>query len=185
MDPQNEDVIGMVTDRLILRRWRDADRAPFAAMNADPEVMRYFMKSLDRAESDAFIDRIERHFEEHGWGLWALERLDTGMFIGYAGPWPVTFDAHFAPAVEVGWRLDRSAWGHGFATEAAKAAVADAYRRAGIPEILSFTATSNERSWRVMERLGMHRVAGGDFEHPWVTVGHELQSHVLYRFPST
>ncbi len=184
MDIQDEQFTTLVTERLVLRRWRDADRAPFAAMNADPDVMRYFVKPLDRAESDAFVDRIERHFEEHGWGLWALERRDTGTFIGYTGPWPATFEAHFAPAVEIGWRLCRSAWGVGFATEAAKAAVADAHNRVGIAEIVSFTATGNERSWRVMERIGMQRVPGGDFEHPGIPVGHELRPHVLYQFPS-
>jgi RimJ/RimL family protein N-acetyltransferase len=171
------------TDRLILRRWRESDRPPFAALNADPEVMRYFMKPLTRAESDTFVDRIEHHFQEHDWGLWALERRDTEEFIGFTGLWPATFEAQFTPAVEVGWRLRRSAWGYGFASEAAKAAIADGFDRVRIPEILSFTATVNERSWRVMERLGMHRVEGGDFQHPWVPVGHPVRPHVLYRFP--
>ena len=170
------------TDRLILRRWRESDRPPFAAMNADLEVMRYFTKPLTRSESDAFVDRIERHFQEHDWGLWALERRDTAEFIGFTGLWPATIEAPFTPAVEVGWRLRRSAWGHGFATEAAKAAIADGFDRVRIPEIVSFTASLNERSWRLMERLGMRRVEGGDFDNPSVPVGQAHRRHVLYRF---
>jgi RimJ/RimL family protein N-acetyltransferase len=183
MDAVEGATIALQTDRLILRRWREADRTPFAAMNADPEVMRHFATPLTPGESDASVDRIERHFVEHGWGLWALERRDSGEFIGFTGLWDATFDAHFTPAVEVGWRLRRSAWGQGFAYEAAQASITDGYERVRIPEILSFTATTNERSWRVMERLGMRRVDGGEFEHPGVPSGHPVRPHVLYRFP--
>src|ERR1700753_3123051 len=112
------DEVSLRTDRLILRRWRDSDRVPFAPMNADPDVMRYFVVPLNRAQSDDFIDRIEVHFDTYGWGLWALERRDTGDFIGFTGLWSATFEAPFTPAIEVGWRLRKSAWGHGFATEA-------------------------------------------------------------------
>lgn len=181
---QGDGVRSLQTDRLILRRWRDSDRAPFADLNADPEVMRYFMRPSTRAESDAFADRIEHHFQEYGWGLWALELRDTAEFIGFTGLWHATFEAPFTPAVEIGWRLRRSAWSHGFASEAARAAIADGLDRAGIPEILSFTAAINERSWRVMERLGMRRVEGGEFEHPSLPVGHPVRRHVLYRFPT-
>ena len=171
------------TERLRLRRWRDGDRAPFAAMNADPEVMEHFVTPLTRAESDAFVDRIGRCFDERGYGLWVVEERATGAFCGYVGLWPAEFDAPFTPAVEVGWRLPRAAWGKGYATEAARAAVADGFERVGLDEIVSFTAVVNERSWRVMERLGMVRDAAGDFDHPNVPEGHPIRPHVLYRLP--
>jgi RimJ/RimL family protein N-acetyltransferase len=169
------------TDRLILRRWRDTDRAPFARMNADPEVMRYMVRPLSREESDAFVDRAESHFDEHGYGLWAVEISGGAPFIGYVGLWRRDFVADFTPAVEVGWRLDRPFWGHGYATEAARAAIQDGFQRAGLAEIVSFTVPANVRSVRVMERVGMTRDLRGDFEHPNVPAGSPLRHHVLYR----
>src|SRR5688500_10743544 len=128
MEPINE----LQTDRLVLRRWRDADRPLFAELNAHPVVMEHFPSMLTRAESDAFVDRIEEHFEHHGWGLWAVEvRLDH-TFIGYVGLWPASFAAHFTPAVEVGWRLRREHWGRGFAPEAATAVLRDGFDRLGL-----------------------------------------------------
>jgi len=116
-----------------------------------------------------------------GYGLWAVERKDTAGFIGYVGLWPATFPAHFTPAVEVGWRLAADQWGHGYATEAARAALAHGFDSLGLEEIVSFTSSVNVRSWRVMERLGMRRDANGDFEHPNVPEGHPLRPHILYR----
>lgn len=171
----------LVTERLVLRRWRDADRAPFAALNADAEVMEMFPAPLDRAASDAFVDRIEATFDERGYGLWAVDVAATGTFAGFVGLWPADFAAHFTPAVEVGWRLARWSWGHGYATEAARAAVADGFDRLGLDEIVSFTAVLNERSQRVMRALGMVRDPAGDFEHPRVPAGHRIRPHVLYR----
>ena len=171
------------TDRLALRAWRDEDREPFADMNADPVVMEHFVRRLDRARSDAFVDRIATCWAERGYGLWALERTDTGEFIGYTGLWPALFDAPFTPAVEVGWRLAAAYWGRGFATEAARAAVAYGFETVRLPEIVSFTSEVNARSWRVMERLGMLRDTAGDFDHPLVPVGHPARRHRLYRFP--
>lgn len=150
-------------------------------MNADPEVMRYMLRPLAREESDAFIDRAERHFEEHGFGLWAVELSTDGSFIGYVGLWTPSFEAHFTPAVEVGWRLDQSSWGNGYATEAARAAIADGFERIGLTEIVSFTVPVNLRSIAVMERLGMTRDPDDDFEHPNVPQGHPYRRHVLYR----
>lgn len=173
----------LATSRLLLRRFRDTDRAPFAALNRDPRVMRYLPRSLDRAESDAFVARIEASFEERGFGLWAVEVVDGPAFIGYVGLWSATFDAPFTPAVEVGWRLASDAWGHGYATEAAIAAVDDGLARAGLDEILSFTAATNAPSRAVMERIGLVRDPAGDFEHPTLPPGHRLRHHVLYRFP--
>jgi RimJ/RimL family protein N-acetyltransferase len=186
------------TERLLLRRFRDEDRVPFAAINADPRVMEHFVAPLDRAASDAFVDRIEERRDERGYSLWAIEVVDrpaplagrfigvapsAGRFIGYVGLWDATFEAHFTPAVEVGWRLAAEAWGNGYATEAATASVDDGFVRVGLPEILSFTATVNLRSRAVMERIGLVRDPAGGFDHPSSPAGHPTRRHVLYRFP--
>jgi ribosomal-protein-alanine N-acetyltransferase len=171
----------MRTQRLLMRRWQPADRAPFAALNADPQVMAHFPHPLDRAASDALVDRIEAGFADHGFGMWALERLDTGEFIGFTGLARVRFDEHFTPAVEVGWRLCRAAWRQGFATEAGRQALTVGFGEYGLAEIVSFTATGNAPSRAVMHRLGMVRDPTGDFEHPAVPAGHPLRRHVLYR----
>lgn len=169
------------TERLLLRRWRDADREPFAAMNADPAVVEHLQGPMSREGSDDFIDRIERHWDEHGWGLWAVEVPDVASFIGYVGLWPADY---VEPGmVEVGWRLAREHWGHGYATEAARAALEYGFTDVGLAEIVSFTVPQNERSWRVMERIGLVRDPGGDFDHPRVdpVVHPELVRHVFYR----
>ena len=150
-------------------------------MNADPEVMRYLLRPLSREESDAFIDRAERQFNEHGFGLWAVEVPSGVPFMGYVGLWIPNFDAHFTPAVEVGWRLDQPYWGNGYATEAARAAIGDGFERIGLKDIVSFTVPVNLRSIAVMERLGMTRDPNDDFEHPNVPQGHPYRRHVLYR----
>ena len=167
--------------RLILRQWRAGDAEPFADLNADPEVMRYFPGTLSRRESDAMIDRCVDHVAEHDWGLWALERRDTGEFIGFTGLARPRFNAHFTPAVEVGWRLARSAWGHGFATEAARVAVDVGFGELGLEEIVSFTMSANAASRLVMRRLGMTHDPADDFDHPVLPAGHPLSRHVLYR----
>ncbi len=164
-----------------MRRWRESDREPFAAMNADPEVMEHFVAPLTRAQSDAMVDRVEQGFDEHGYGLWALEVRATGDFIGFTGLALQTFEAPFTPAVEVGWRLARHAWGHGYAIEAARQAVAYGFDESGLTEIVSMTAVHNDRSRAVMERLGMTRDPADDFEHSKVPAGHPLRPHVLYR----
>jgi RimJ/RimL family protein N-acetyltransferase len=171
------------TDRLLLRRWRPEDREPFAALNADPVVMEHFVTCLTRGESDDMVDRIEDQFDDEGYGLWAVEIVDTGQFAGFVGLklWPATFDAPFAPAVEVGWRLARHAWGSGYATEAARASVDDGFERVGLDEIVSMTSVGHTRSRRVMERLGMTTDPAEDFDHPNVPVGHPIRRHVLYR----
>ena len=159
------------TERLLLRRWREADRAPFAALNADPVVMEHFPATLTRAESDAMVDRIESHFGEHGYGLWAVEA--DSRLAGFTGlAWQ--HGLPFSPALEVGWRLAADCWGKGYATEAARAALEVGLRHA--PSIVSMTALSNERSQRVMERLGLRR--DGEFDHP-----RSPERHVLYRTP--
>ncbi|WP_227023385.1 GNAT family N-acetyltransferase [Actinomadura rubrobrunea] len=171
----------LTTPRLRLRRWRDSDRPAFADLNADPQVMRYFPAALTRAESDALIDRIETHFDRHGFGLWAIEHTATGAFLGFTGLSTADFHAHFTPAVEIGWRLARHAWGRGYATEAARSALAHGFTAAGLSEIVSFTAVPNQRSQAVMRRLGMTRDPRDDFDHPALPAGHPLRRHVLYR----
>ena len=174
-------VISLETERLLLRRWQPEDRVPFAALNGDPEVMQHFPRPLSRPDSDAMIERIEATFDAHGFGLFAVEECGSGAFIGFVGLWPTGFDAHFTPAVEVGWRLARHAWGSGYATEAARAAVTDGFARLGLAEIVSFTAVVNERSQRVMAKIGMTHDPTDDFDHPSLPVGHRLERHVLYR----
>jgi ribosomal-protein-alanine N-acetyltransferase len=169
------------TDRLVLRRWRDGDRAPFAAMNADPEVMEHFPAALTPDESDRFIDRIEAGFERHGFGHWALEIAETGRFIGFTGLSVPRFQMHFTPAVEIGWRLTRSGWGHGYATEAARRVLGFAFDDLGLDEVVSFTSRTNLRSQAVMERIGMTYDPADDFDHPLVEEGHPLRRHVLWR----
>jgi len=168
----------MTTDRLLMRRWRDADRGPFAALNGDPQTMLYFPSILDRAASDAFVDAIEARFEEQGYGLWALEVAATGEFIGYTGLNPMPAGVPGAGGMEIGWRLDRHAWHHGYATEAARAALGVAFDGAGLPEVWSMTAILNEPSQAVMRRIGL--TEAGRFEHPRVPEGSPLRPHVLY-----
>lgn len=169
------------TGRLLLRAWQESDLAPFAAMNADPVVMEHFPEPYSRQRSDAFVERIRAAWEQNGFGLWAVERLDLGCFIGYVGLWPATFDAPFTPAVEVGWRLAAAHWGQGFATEGGRAALEYGFATLGLAEIISFTARRNAPSRHVMERLGMIRDATMDFEHPAVPEHHPGRPHVLYR----
>lgn len=169
------------TPRLVLRQWRDADLEPFAALNADPEVMRHFPAPLTRHESDALAERERMLIAERGWGRWAVELLDSGAFIGFVGLAEPRFDAHFTPAVEVGWRLAREHWGSGHASDGARAAIAFAFDDLGLGEIVSFATVGNDRSRRVMERIGMSYDAADDFEHPALPPGDPLRPHVLYR----
>jgi RimJ/RimL family protein N-acetyltransferase len=171
----------IVTERLLLRDWRDADLEPFVAMNADPVVMEFFPETYTEERTRRFVAVIRERWTQLGYSLWAVERKDTGRFIGYVGLWPATFPAHFTPAVEVGWRLAADQWGHGYATEGARAALDYGFNTVGLEEIVSFTSAINARSWRVMERLGMRRDVSGDFEHPNVPAGHPVRPHILYR----
>jgi RimJ/RimL family protein N-acetyltransferase len=169
------------TSRLLLRTWRDEDLAPFAAMNADPRVMEFFPRPLDRAESNAAVGRIREHFARHGFGLWAVEVPGVADFIGFVGLTIPRFEAHFTPCVEIGWRLAFEHWGRGYATEAALAVLAFGFDELALEEIVSFTTTANRRSCAVMERIGMTRSPEDDFDHPSVPEGHPLRRHVLYR----
>jgi RimJ/RimL family protein N-acetyltransferase len=173
--------IDMRTPRLLLRRWRESDQEPFAAVNSDPDVMEHFAASMTRRESDAFIEAIEAGFTQRGYGFWALEVIATGEFIGFTGLWVPSFEAHFTPAVEVGWRLGRSFWGHGYATEAARAALEFGFDSLKLEEIVAFTPMTNWRSERVMHRVGMTHDPGDDFDHPQFPEGHRLRRFLLYR----
>jgi RimJ/RimL family protein N-acetyltransferase len=169
------------TERLLLRRWRASDREPFAAMNADPAVVEHLQGPMSRGRSDDFVDRIEAHWDEHGWGLWAVEVVGGAPFVGYVGLWPASFLAE--GMVEVGWRLAAEHWGHGYATEAAREALRFGFTDVGLEEIVSFTVPQNVRSRRVMERIGLVRDPSGDFDHPRVDADAfpQLVRHVLYR----
>jgi RimJ/RimL family protein N-acetyltransferase len=169
------------TRRLVLRRWRPADRAPFAALNADPVVMAWFPATLTTAQSDALADAIETHHAAHGFGLWAVDIPGVAPFAGYVGLAVPGFTAPFTPCVEIGWRLAAAHWGHGYATEAARAVLDHAWDVVGLDELVSFTTAGNARSRAVMERLGMQRDPAEDFAHPRLPEGHPLRPHVLYR----
>jgi RimJ/RimL family protein N-acetyltransferase len=169
------------TERLCLRRWLPTDRRPFAELNADPQVMEHFPEVLSPAQSDALADRIEDHFDVHGFGLWAIEILGVAPFAGFVGLSVPGFEARFTPCVEIGWRLARQQWGRGYAREGARAALDFGFHSLALDQIVSFTVPSNTRSRRVMEAIGMTRRPEDDFEHPGLPVGHPLRRHVLYR----
>lgn len=175
--------VALRTPRLLLREWRDADREPFAAMCADPELQRHFYRPpTDRAGCDAWLDRMLAHKNEHGFGYWAVELPGEAALVGAIGLTRVRHTGFpCAPAVEIGWRLARSYRGRGCATEAARAVLDDGFGRLGLSEIVAFTLPANERSSRVMERLGMLRDPADDFDHPAVPARHPMRRHVLYR----
>lgn len=177
--------LSLETDRLVLREWRDDDRAEFARMNADPRVMEFMAHRLTPEESDALIDRIRECFAQRGFGFWAVEVKQTTPIIGFVGLSVPRFQAPFTPCVEIGWRLAAEHWGHGYATEAAERVLQHAFSDVGLLDVVSFTTKSNHRSRRVMERLGMHRSLEEDFDHPSLPATHPLRRHVLYRLKST
>jgi ribosomal-protein-alanine N-acetyltransferase len=168
----------ITTARLGLRRWQPADLEPFTRMNKDPVVMEYFPRLMTAAETAEMVERIDSFFDQHGYGLYAMDLRSTGEFLGYTGFAQPSFESWFTPCVEIGWRLKKEAWGRGYATEAAGACLSHGFSAIGLTKVLSFTAAVNIRSERVMQKIGMTRV--GDFEHPAVVPGHVLRPHVLY-----
>ena len=177
------DPIEVATVRLRLRQWRDADRAPFAALNADPLVMKYFASVISREASDRSIDVWQAELAERGWSNWAVEKVQGGEFIGFVGlSVPRRAELPFMPCVEIGWRLGRAFWGQGYATEAARAALRVGFERLGLPEIVAFTSLINRPSRAVMERIGMID-SGEDFDHPALPEGSGLRRHCRYRLP--
>jgi RimJ/RimL family protein N-acetyltransferase len=171
----------LITERLILRHWRKSDRELFARLNADPRVMEFMPHALSKEDSDALSDRIEEHFREHGFGLFAVELRRGGSFIGFVGLNVPSFDAPFTPCVEIGWRLAAEYWGQGLATEGAHAIVRYGFETLGLDRLVSFTAPTNARSRRVMEKIGMTHDPADDFDHPRLPAGHPLRPQVLYR----
>ena len=169
------------TPRLILRPWREEDCAPYAALNADPEVRRYWPTTLSKEESDAQAARLQKHIEAHGFGFWAVEAPGLARFIGFVGLQHLRPDLPFAPAVEVGWRLARDYWGRGYATEGAQASLADGFGRLGLEEIVAYSVAGNVPSRRVMERIGMTHDPAEDFDHQDRRPNDPLRRHVVYR----
>jgi len=178
--PSAADEFAFDTKRLRLRQWKDSDRAPYAAMNADPRVMEFFASPQSREQSDASIDAWSTAIAAGGFANWAVERRDTGEFIGFVGLSVPRRALPFMPCVEIGWRLAAAHWGHGFASEGAQQVLKIGFERFALDEIVSFTSLVNRRSRAVMERIGM-RDSGEDFEHPALPVGHPLRMHCLYR----
>lgn len=169
------------TDRLILRHWQLSDLAPFSVLNASAKVCEYFPKTLTKEESDQLANNIIRHFDKHGFGLYAVELKSTKEFIGFTGLNIPSFSAPFMPSIEIGWRLSDKHWGKGYATEAAHAVLNYGFSNLKLKEIVSFTVPHNQRSLRVMQKLGMTHNSQDDFHHPKVPQGHILSKHVLYR----
>ncbi len=173
------------TARLRLRPWQDGDRAPFAAMSADPEVMRYLMHPASPDVVDAWIDRQIARQAEHGFCFWAVEERASGAFAGVVGLARISYEAHFTPAVEVGWRIPRPFWGRGYAPEAALASLRFGFDDLGLQEIVANACSENVKSQRVMQKIGMTRDPADDFDHPMMTDDHPLRRHVLYRVGAT
>lgn len=172
--------IEIETARLLLRQWKQADFQPFARLNADPQVMEFFLAPLTREESDAVAQRCQQQIAENGWGFWAVELKSLQQFIGFVGLNQPAYRLPFGPCTEIGWRLDKAHWGHGYATEAAQAALHTGFTTLHLAEIVAFTTLQNLRSQAVMQRLGMHRQAE-TFGHPLVPSDHPLKTHCLYK----
>lgn len=173
------DIIELTTPRLKLRQWRKQDRTVFARMNADTEVMRFYPAVLSTQESNTLADKIENLIADQGWGFWALEEISSNRFIGFTGLHHPDESLPCAPCTEIGWRLAKEYWGHGYATEAAAAAMSVAFEHLDCNEVYSFASLPNLKSQAVMQRLGM-RDTGQNFEHPKIPEGHSLREHVLY-----
>lgn len=167
------------TPRLILRQWQQSDYNPYIALNADPEVMKFFPSIKTPAETIAQIEKIAAYIDQHGYGFFAMERKDNHKFIGFTGLGDPGFKADFTPCIEIGWRLSKDNWGQGLASEAALACLGFSFGTLGLQEVYSFTAIGNRRSEMVMQRIGMSKV--GEFDHPLIADGHILNRHVIYK----
>ena len=172
------------TERLILRNWQESDVAPFVEMNHDPEVMKYFPDLLSADETKNLVERFKLHFREHGFGFFAVELKSEKKFIGFVGLFIPSFEAHFMPAVEIGWRLSSKYFNKGFATEAAKKVLEYAFGELKLKEVVSFAAITNQPSINVMKKIKMTHDAKDDFQHPKLDKNHPLSLHVLYRIKS-
>lgn len=166
------------TRRLGLRPWTEEDREPFARLNGDSESMKYFPGTMSREKSDDLVDRINTHFDQYGYGYYAVDELDSGRFIGFVGFGRPGFESFFTPCIEIGWRMYKDFWGKGYGTEAALACLDYGFDQLGLEEIYAMTSLYNKPSERVMQKIGMSRV--GEFDHPLILKGHRLERHVLY-----
>ncbi|HEX4858423.1 MAG TPA: GNAT family N-acetyltransferase [Usitatibacteraceae bacterium] len=173
------------TERLLLRQWKDSDADAWAAMNADPEVRKYFPKVNTREESQGEMDRIRAGIAQRGWGMWAVEVPGVSPFIGFVGLNPPGFPAPWQPGVETGWRLAREAWGKGYATEGAEASLYFAFEYLRLPEVLALSVVPNKPSHAVMERIGMKRWHGMEFDHPRTPTDWPLRNHIVHRIRAT
>lgn len=167
------------SERLGFRLWQEEDLIPFATMNSNSKVMEFFPKTLSAEESNQFVIKIKKMFEEHSYGLYAVDELETGEFIGFIGFWFTSFESYFTPALEIGWRIGSKKWGKGYATEGAKSCLEFGFRTFNFPEIYSLTSKINLRSERVMQKIGMQKI--DEFEHPKIKDGNKLKKHVLYK----
>lgn len=167
------------TDRLIIRLITHDDFAAFSQMNASPIVMKHFPSTLTPSETQSFMDKIQAHYEKHGFTLYALEEISSTSFIGFCGLWEVGFESFFTPAIEIGWRLDHHFWKKGYATEAAQCILKLAFETYHLSKVVSFTAACNLESIALMKRIGLN--PDGEFDHPKLTCDSVLQRHVLYQ----
>ena len=174
-----EPVNQIKTNRLMLRQWQKSDRKPFAQLNADPAVMKYYPNTLNREQSDAMFDKLSNIIVRQGWGFWAVELLDEEQFIGFVGLHKPDYNLPVSPCTEVGWRLAKEYWGNGYATEAANAALNFAFTQLDLSEVYSFTSIINQRSERLMQRLGLINTHN-NFNHPMILNNLRLREHVLY-----
>lgn len=168
------------TSRLLLRQWKDSDADPWAAMNADPKVRQYFPKVLAREDALGEMDRIRAGIAQRGWGMWAMEIPGVMPFAGFVGINAPGFPAPWQPAVEIGWRLPVDAWGKGYATEAAEASLYFAFEHLRLPQVIALSVVPNKPSHAVMERLGMKRWHGVEFDHPRVPADWHLKRHIVH-----
>lgn len=175
----------LTTKRLLLRQWKESDLPLFAKMNADSRVMEWFHSTLSKEESDSLAERIQKELREQEYGLWAIEVVGAAPFIGFVGLHHQDFSADFTPCIEIGWRLAYEHWGKGYAFEAASKVTEYAFQTLKLHELVSFTAVGNQRSRKLMEKLGMTRRSEDDFKYPKLPKGHPLQPHVLYRLKNS
>lgn len=180
MSKNNSHII-LETERLILRTWTPEDVGPMAEISQDPQVMRYFPALQNLKQTQQLIEKVMAHYREHGFTLYALELKSDGTFIGFTGLLTPDFEAHFTPAVEIGWRLASAYWGRGYATEAARCVLHHAFMDIGLEEVVSFSAVANAQSRRVMEKIGLHHNPKDDFDNPKLAADSPLRRHVLYR----
>lgn len=178
-------MIVLETQRLILRTWLISDIEPYYLINQDAKVIEFLRGSLSREQVRDFIATANKHQQQHGYTLWAVELKKTAELIGYIGLNPIDWQVPFRPTVEIAWRLDSHYWNQGYATEGAKAALAYGFNRVKLEEIVSFTVPANKRSIRVMEKIGLIRDEHGDFAHPKLAPDHPLSPHILYRLNKT